>query len=530
MSGRIGLNMNVYKRSKLVSSRETFRIRMYAQPKFKIGEVEISTNILVGDYHKKYAQEFNKFGTSVKYKPLTVHVGHHNLNLSPMTLQGHTILGGGLELNAGIFRFAGTYGRFRRDIDPTMFTDVFARASYNRWGVAGKVGLGTEDNYVDLIVLRVTDNKESLDSAKAGFTTPAENALLSIATKQRIFKLLELEGEFAVSAFTNNSREDSDDASSFSVAKTAGYLIDRNATTTYAKSITTAATFRNNSRTSESGPTSMNGIMVKAIYERIDPDYKSMGAYYLRNDLQRVRLTAQLRFLQNKLVISPQAGYENNDLDKRRSTRAKRFLGGVNASLRIQQSTFITLSYLNFNNAIESNSNDSLLLRKVTHNIQAGIVNKHELAGGKKNVLRANFSYQAGTNKSTDANAAYLGNFNVRASYALNLIEKQLDLEPAIRVNSYKQSFSTQLRISPSADLRARFMDNKMQLNYHSGVIFTSFKGTGLANTTWRNDFRWVYRFLKKQNVSVRLGYQHNFISGGGYGDVVMDVRYGITL
>ena len=49
-----------------------------------------------------------------------------------------------------------------------------------------------------------------------------------------------------------------------------------------------------------------------------------MGTYYLRNDLQRIRFNAQLRFNQNKLIFTPQIGYENNDLDKERIARNKR--------------------------------------------------------------------------------------------------------------------------------------------------------------------------------------------------------------
>ena len=120
--GRIGLDMNYYNRFNAPSTRENFRIKFYAQPYFKIKNWDIKLNILFGDYHKKYKQEFNKFGTTIGTENYRFHVGHHNLQVSPFTLNSHTILGGGVELYPGKFRFSASYGRFRRDIDPTSFS------------------------------------------------------------------------------------------------------------------------------------------------------------------------------------------------------------------------------------------------------------------------------------------------------------------------------------------------------------------------------------------------------------------------
>src|SRR5208283_2880744 len=50
-------------------------------------------------------QPFNQFGISPKYKWITLHVGYQNLNYSQFTLAGHTILGAGVDLTPGIFRF-----------------------------------------------------------------------------------------------------------------------------------------------------------------------------------------------------------------------------------------------------------------------------------------------------------------------------------------------------------------------------------------------------------------------------------------
>ena len=532
IGGRIGLDISYYERINITDSRDPFRIRFTAQPYFKIKNVTIKTNIVVGDYHKKYAQEFNKFGTTVEYKELLkLHMGHFNQNFTPMTLQGHTILGGGIELNPGIFRFAASYGRFKRDIDPTSFSDVFARASYNRWGLAGKIGFGKEHKFVDLIILRVGDLRSSLDAVSAGTITPAENAILSIHTKQRIWKKLELEGEFAISAFTNDLRNGASDSSDFQVAKIAGYMIERNASTDYAMAIRAGLTYRNNARKNESGARVMNGFSISINYDRIDPDYKSMGTYFLRNDLQRVKLNGQMRFKEGKLMISPQAGWETTDLDSRNTAKTNRFIGGLATSVRLNNSTFVNLSYMNFNNALESNAVDSLILRKVSHNIQGGIQNRHETKAGKKNSFRLNAGYQTGKNKSAEGNSTYLGSYNIQTSYAAVVVEKALELQPSFRMNSYKRTSGQQYRFTPGIATKSYFLDNKMSLNYSLSTILATFKATGISSTSLRNDVRWTYRFVKKQSISFRIGYQQNFYKAdNNYGDFKGDFRYTINL
>ncbi len=532
--GRINMDMNVYNRFNAPSSRENFRFKVYAQPYFKIKDWDIKMNLLFGDYHKKYKQEFNKFGTTIGNDKYKFHLGHHNLQLSNFSLNGHTILGGGLELYPGKFRFGASYGRFRRDIDPTSFsTTDFVLPSFNRFGVVGKIGIGTKDNFLDVIVLRITDNSSSLSAGNAGTVLPQDNAVLSLHTVQKVFKnKLILEGELALSAFTTDNTNTEKDSSNFKLAKVAGYMLDRNATSEYSKAIQVSITYNNliQSQKRESYP-KMSGFMIKGIYERIDPYYRSMGTYYLRNDLQRVRVTAQMRFLKNKLILVPQVGYENNDLDKVRTTRNKRFLGGLQSTVRINNQTFFNVGYLNFNSALETNTTDSLVLRKVTHNTTFAFTNRHVIKE-KKNMLRINLGYQTGKNKTTEANANYLGNFSMRTGYSMTIIDKKLELEPALRVNTYKRQFGgNSARFTPSITAKSKFIDNKMALNYDLAAIIVRIKGTGVANTAIRNQIRWSYRFHKTQSVTFRLGYQQNLINGGSnYSDLQMDLRYAISL
>ena len=405
--------------------------------------------------------------------------------------------------------------------------------SYNRFGFVGKVGAGTKDNFVDVIILRVEDKAASLAATNSMGVLAQDNAVLSIHTLQKVFKQkLELEGEFAMSAYVTNNQDASEDSSDFEIAKVAGYFLDRNGSTQYAKAMNISVAYNERKLTSEKNANPiLNGFMVKAIYDRIDPNYRSMGTYYLRSDLQRIRITAQMRFLKNKLIVAPQIGYENNDLDKTRTAQNKRIIGGLQTTYRVNNNTFLNLGYMNFNSALETNSTDSLILRQVMHNITFSLSNRHEIKENKNN-FRFNFSYQTGKNKTTDANSNYLGNLSLRASYAMTIIDQLLILEPSMRVNTYKRMVGgNQLRLTPSLSAKSTFMDKKMSVNYDLASILVRVKGTGLINTAIRNQLRWNYKFHQKQSLSFRLAHQQNLIkSASNYGDLQMDLRYAISL
>lgn len=531
VGGRIGMDLSYYERFNAGKLADPFRVRFYAQPYFKIKDVDIRFNILVGDYHKKYAQEFNKFGTSIRYKWLSAHIGHVNQSMTPLTWQGHTVLGGGIALNPGIFRFSGFYGRFRRDINPNDFTGVFARASYNRWGAAGKIGVGTDKNFLDIIVLRIADKEGSLQASDAGSLTAAANAVLSLHTKQQMGKHFEVEAEMALSAITSDVTDTSEAEDGFRFRRIPAYLIDENGSTATSMGLRAAVTYKTGNRQKAEGSVRMNSLQVSAVYDRTEADYASMAMYYIRNDFQRLRLKAQMRFAQGKLSISPQIGWETADLKKEKLASTQRFIGGLAVMWRINQQTSINGSYLNYNNALESNAADSILQRRISHNAQLSLSNKHKLASGKENQVRAYLGFQQGTTKTSETSSAYLTAFNARVSYAIELVQDRLTLEPAIRLNTYKRQTGNQVRISPGLYLRSRLLNNKLSVDGSSNAVLATVSGTGLSNTAWRTDVRITYRFVKRQLVSLRLAYQENFTKGlSNVRTFQTDIRYSITL
>ena len=75
----------------------------------KIYGVEIPFSLTVSEQERSFRQPFNQFGITPTYKWAKAHLGYSNLTWSPFTWSGQTVLGGGVELNPGKFRFGMRY-------------------------------------------------------------------------------------------------------------------------------------------------------------------------------------------------------------------------------------------------------------------------------------------------------------------------------------------------------------------------------------------------------------------------------------
>ncbi|HEY0109211.1 MAG TPA: hypothetical protein VGB67_06245, partial [Fibrella sp.] len=118
----------------------------------------VPVRLVWSSQNNQYRQPYNQLGASPRYKDwLTLHAGYRNIVFSPLTLAGHTFLGVGLELNPGLLRVGAIVGKFNRAIDAS-YADPDQVATFLRTGYSIKLGVGNQQNYLDLIVLRVADD------------------------------------------------------------------------------------------------------------------------------------------------------------------------------------------------------------------------------------------------------------------------------------------------------------------------------------------------------------------------------------
>jgi hypothetical protein len=285
---------------------------------------------------------FGQIGISPRYKWLTLHGGWRSMNLSTYTLSGHTFLGGGVEMKPGKFRFSAMAGRLRRAMGPLSIKDNlpnsnnnfsdYSTPQYRRMGYALKVGVGTENNHFDLIGFRAKDEVGSLQKMDSLTPNPAENAVIGYETRFKLAKFLSFYSEGAVSAYSQNLFSDEIKAEELDKYRTV---------------FTPRWSSKLNYAVRGGFDVSFPKAQFKIGYERIMPEFQTMGAYFFANDVENWTIAPTFRFWQSKINLAGTLGIQRNNLLNNRLATTKRLIGNAVLSANISERFGFDANYTN---------------------------------------------------------------------------------------------------------------------------------------------------------------------------------------
>ncbi|MEA5427962.1 hypothetical protein [Arcicella lustrica] len=419
---------------------------------------------------RSFSQPFNQFGVSPTYKWITLHAGYRNVEFSPYTLGGHTMLGGGLELKPGLLRFGFMYGRLNRATTVDTTTQALVPFSFSRKAIAVKLGLGTDRNFFEFSYLRARDDSTSVsrkDVRPQDYITPSSNDVLGYSNKFTFFKRLTFENRAAISVYTRDINSPiSIDSVDSPILKKLKDLNTLNGTTEFYTALDASLTYR----------AKYYGLKVE--YKRIDPEFKTMGSYFFNSDLESWTFGPSLSIFKNKVRISGNVGFQHDNLLNQKRTTNKRFIGSGNASIEISKPLAMDINYSNFSNDQQPNTvrfPDSLRIVQTTQNFT--VSPRYTIL--KQSTMQV-ISASVNMNKLNDFNRIITSN-SVSSStidtkqyllvYTLNFIKKGIGL--FINVNRTDLTSQTIDNTYQGVTLGGygSFLKNKLQLNLNNSVI-----------------------------------------------------------
>ncbi|MBF9220255.1 hypothetical protein [Hymenobacter ruricola] len=350
LTGALDLRTVFYNYSgNITARRKPFSYVLSGSPTVNIYGVAVPLDFVLSEQDRAVRQPFNQFGLSPTYKWATAHLGYRNLSWSPFTLAGHTMLGAGVELNPGKFRFGLMVGRFARATAVDATTGLTAPFAFSRRGYALKLGVGApEKSFIDVTLVKGRDDSTSVsatDRLAAGNTgalvQPAENLAVGLGGRLGLGKdkYWFVEGDGAISLFTRRlgSRLQLEKSNLPGIVNsTFGKLIDINGSTEAYTAWQAGAGY------------SKNGRGLKVRYRRISPGYQSMGAYFFQDDLENLTLAPSFALFKQKLRLSGNLGVQQDNLRSQKQLTSRRIIGSVSASAELSERLGIDLNYTNF--------------------------------------------------------------------------------------------------------------------------------------------------------------------------------------
>lgn len=457
--------------------------------------------------NSSYSQPFNQFSFAPQYKWVKTYIGYNAMTFSRYTLAGHVFLGGGVELTPGKWRLAAMYGRLKQAV-PFNTNDTLqnTQAAYRRMGYGIKMGFEDNGNAVYASVFTAKDDVSSIPFVLPNTQlTPMQNVAIGIAGRKRFLKHFFAEAEYAVSALNHNTLATEDD--SVAVKQSSNFiqgLLPQNATSRYYDAVNVGLGYQ------------ANWCTIQLKYERVAPEYQTLGAYFFNNDLQNITIAPTLRLWQGKLTVAANVGLQNNNLDNARASTTTRNVGSINVNCTPNEKWSFANSYSNFtsftnvrqyNDPFFQNKLDTLNFYQVSQTLNSSVIRS---MGGKEKPqsIMLNASFQNSSDQSNNQGTSQKSDFvSTNLSYSYSIVSSNLVV--SLSANMYRTN-SAGLQTTfwgPTLSLTKAVKEKTLKVSMATTYNQTTTSGDAQSSPVLNNRININYSPRSKEGQSIRQAF-----------------------
>ncbi|QMW03318.1 hypothetical protein [Spirosoma foliorum] len=291
---------------------------------------------------------------------------------------------------------------------------------------------------------------------------PQQNVVGSVKLAKLFAKKLFVNAEFAVSGIVNDQRAPAS-IRGRTMLNSFGGLLSANASTVYQKAIRTSIAYKG------------RGITAGLDYSRVDPEYRTLAAYYFNNNLESIAASFATQLNQGKISLAANAGLQRDNLDGKRLQTLNRWVGAANINWMPSEHLNAVLSYSSFasySNLRSSydyltqitpyNALDTLNFRQINQSLLANFNVQLPSSKDVSRTLSANFIYQSGADQQGNTqNHSRL--YNASLNYGHTLRPRHLTLGAAVILSRNDLQVVNDLMWGPSLSLTKSWFDEQLR-------------------------------------------------------------------
>ena len=491
ISGSISARATLFS-SQPSEARQSFTYQLTGAVNLSLYEllnIPLSFNLNNYGANFSYPSLPNRLSLHPSYKWAKAHIGDVSMSFGPYTLNGHQFTGLGVELSPGRWQVSAMAGRLlkRVDADPNIPS---LQVGYERWGYGLKTRYEGSTFALGgtVFAARDRDGRISFDIDALGIY-PKGNIALGLEGSLSLIKDLKLSLEYGLSRMQQDLRS---------------------AEVSYYHALRADVSY------------SFVGNTLGVGYERIDPGYATLGAYYFNNDYENLTLNYSRSFFDSKLSLALSGGLQRDDLMGQKQEHNKRFVGSAQVGFTPSEALSASVSLSSFQSYRNLKSSfdyinartpydnlDTLQFTQLSHSLDADISWRLKQSEAQTQTLSATLSYQeAADRQGRYIQPGQLTRFmNLGTSYSLDLSALDLTLTGGFNVSNNYADRKAVLTLGPSLSLAKRFLKKQLSTGLSLSYNETQEAGHRLAQV-YNLRATAGYRFWGKHGLNASVAYQ----------------------
>jgi len=472
------------------------------------GQINIPVNVNLTNLGANIAYPSlpNRLSLHPTYKWVTAHIGDVSMTFSPYTLNGHQFTGAGVELTPGKWKISAMSGRLLRKV---VYSGVnpSVMPNYERFGYGLKTEYTAAKYDLGVSIFTGKDKEDEiarLVNDSLGIQ-PMQNMALSLSAKLNTVKNMSFIVEYGISFLNRNLYNSGSE----------------NRNTYHAVNARLNYQFMKNT--------------VGIGYERIDPDYKTLGAYYFNNDYENITLNYSRPFLKgDKANIALSFGVQRDDLDHKKEEATNRYVASAALNYTPSEKIQTSFNYSTFqsyrnlksqfdyiNETSPYQNLDTLNYSQLSQNMEASVLYNFRQSHKQSQRLNLTASYQESADRqggiATPGNVSRFANSGL--GYAISFIPQSISVNASFNLSysyaSSMESYTYGPMLGITANLLKKTLTTGFSTSYNvnmNGAV-TQAKVLNLRTNAG-------YALKKKHNLRANFVWQNKDISGKAKKDI----------
>ncbi len=504
VTGGASLSQIFYTVDGIESRRDPYSYYASGNVNFSLYGWNVPLSFSMSNQNTSFQQPFNQYSLHPTYKWITGHFGYTSMSFSPYTVSGHIFLGGGIDAAPGKLKVSALYGRFLRAVEFDS-TRANNSPSFKRMGYGTKVSYGDGGNFVDVIVFHAQDELNSVQFIPDSVgVLPEENLVMSISAGKTILKSFQLKAELAGSALSRDTR--SEKTSDENLLAQTGFLYTSRLSSSYYKAFKTSLNYQK------------EGYVLGLGYERIDPLYRTLGAYFFNNDLENITANGAVAMVQGKVSVAANIGTQRDNLDNSKVSTMRRGVGAFNLGFAPSPKFNMAGSYSNFTTYTNIRSQfvdinqvtpyDNLDTLNFTQISQTATLMTMYMFGAndqRRQSVNVNLTFQDAADKqgeqTQNSGTAF---YSMNVAYGLSVVPQNMMISCSVNATLNEAPGSSSRTVGPTGAVSKSFFDKKLRTTL-SSAYNTTFANGQKINTIINGRINGSISLQKKHNLNLSM-------------------------